>query len=313
MDGSAAETLPALQHRESLQAMPLARWLLLTVVLFSIQSTTNIRRKPSVPWSRTTDFIYKAKKHWESRIKVWDLLAMPNDQVMRMPRQATKTTLVSVQALWVQNAHSNRGMTTVQPWHCWQRYKKAQPWVPEFVLAIADTIFNILFGQNFRTQHIICMCPVLTSLVPCPLRKDVTLTQLENNTFYQKFCQKAFRKKREGKISYNQNRSVRSVAPAPLPGTTQTPWRNRASFHHEELLFEPPPRAEDAVLCVTTQRHSAHTVPRGKPAGFFPITRIPTSIYARCWAGRAFRNHQSLKHNVEPAEMVKHLLWQHKH
>lgn len=36
-----------------------------------------------------------------------------------------------------------------------------------------------------------------------------------------------------------------------------------------------PTRAKDAVLCVTTQRHSAHTFPRGKPAGFFPIIKIP--------------------------------------
>lgn len=34
MDGSAAEPVPGLQHRESLQAMPLARWLLLTVLFF---------------------------------------------------------------------------------------------------------------------------------------------------------------------------------------------------------------------------------------------------------------------------------------
>lgn len=146
-------------------------------------TTNNFRRKPSLPWSRTTDS-YQAKKHWKARMKVWDLLEMPNDQVMRMPGQATKTTLVSVQALWIQNAHSNRGMITAQPWHCWHRYKKAQPWVLEFVLSIAETIPNI--RQNFRTQHIICMCPVLTSLVPHPLRKDATLTHNWKRTCFAK-------------------------------------------------------------------------------------------------------------------------------
>lgn len=64
------------------------------------------------------------------------------------------------------------------------------------------------------------------------------------------------------------------------------------------MLFPPPPGGKHAVLCVTTQRHSAHTFPRGKPAAFFPITKIPTSIYAHCWAGKAFRNYQSLQHTA---------------
>lgn len=62
------------------------------------------------------------------------------------------------------------------------------------------------------------------------------------------------------------------------------------------MLFQPPPHARDAMLCVTTQRHSAHTFPRGKPAGFFPLTEIATSIYSHGWTGRALRNNQSLKY-----------------
>lgn len=49
MDGSAAEPVPGLQHRESLQAMPLARWLLLTVVLFSIHSYNKQLQKEAFP------------------------------------------------------------------------------------------------------------------------------------------------------------------------------------------------------------------------------------------------------------------------
>lgn len=137
------------------------------LLLFSFPfnlTTNNFRSKPSLPCSRTqnklsTDlYIYK---QWKARIKMWDLLVKPNDQVMRMPGQATKTTLVSVWALWVQNAHCDRGMITVQSWRGWHRYKKTQPQLPEFVLSTAEAICNILFGQNFRTWHIICMCPFL--------------------------------------------------------------------------------------------------------------------------------------------------------
>jgi len=91
--------------------MPLARWLLLTVVLFFhsvLYQTTELQKEvfPSPEQNQSklaTDLIFsdlELKGIEKQALMGETYLVKANDQAMRMPGQGTKKTLVSVLALW---------------------------------------------------------------------------------------------------------------------------------------------------------------------------------------------------------------------
>lgn len=193
-DGLAAEPVPGLQHEYSLQAMPLARWFLLTV-FFSVQ-TAELQREvlPSPEQNQSklaTDLIFKELKSIEkSRPKLWDLLSISQTTRLWGCQDRGLRRLQCQYKHWgVQNTCCNRGMITVPPQ---LRYENAQPQVPELVLSMPETICNRLFGENCRTWYIICMCSVLIPLLHySPWGKTWVNTQLEKEHILPCLCQKA--------------------------------------------------------------------------------------------------------------------------
>lgn len=152
-------------------------------------------------------------------------------------------------------------------------------------------------------------CSYLFSSLSLEERHHVN-TQPEKNTLCLAFVKRLLGKERKKK-QYTTKIQVSGVLLLLLYQAQPKSWEEigHPSTNFKETLFQPPPRAKDAVLCVTTQRHSAHTFPKGKPPGFFPIIKVPTSISRSRLSGQGFQKPPVTEtHNVEPAEMVKHVL-----
>lgn len=107
-DGLAAEPVPGAQHRDSLQAMPLARSLLLFFPIQSYNKQPSFRRKHSLPQNRTkanllaTGVICKdleLKGIKKQSLKCETHWVKPDDQIRRMPGQGTKALVSALQLL----------------------------------------------------------------------------------------------------------------------------------------------------------------------------------------------------------------------
>lgn len=154
-------------------------------------------------------------------------------------------------------------MITAQPQHCWHRYKKAQPRVPEFLLSTAEKIYNPVFGQNFRTWHIIY---TLTSLVPRPLRKGMTLTH--------KWKRTSFASPLSNKIQES------GVLLLLLYQAQPKPWEEiRHPFHYfRDALSTPTPCQGRRAPCHHTAALCPHISQRKTCRFFSPLPRYPRAF-----------------------------------